>query len=193
MQSFDDLIVDVEGDRVTFCCAFCGREITTKIKTFEKKPLCMSCILRTSDIVSAEESIYFLEDEYSSAEKAFSADELKLLETKETFRPSMKSLCSCSCGKTHKVLFADLSKKNYRGCPKKRTRKGQNSSKEDKIRKLFTSRGCEYIGPYENNKTPTKYICSCGKEAEVRVHAITKAWKGCRECSYKKRAEFLRK
>nr|QZX43876.1 hypothetical protein MarQu_294 [Marseillevirus sp.] len=109
-------------------------------------------------------------------------------------KPSSKSVCGCeTCGKKHKALLSDLLRENYEVCASKRTRKGLGSSDEEKIRQLFASKGCEYVGPYVNNKTPTKYVCSCGKEAEVKVHTIKENWKGCRECSYKARAEALRK
>lgn len=193
MESFEELIVDVEDGKVTFNCAFCSRQLTTRAKTFEKKPLCMSCVLRTVEFETAEESIFFLRKEYKFAKRVFKDKGLTLLETKGTFRPSTKSVCGCICGKKHKALLPDLLKEGYEACPTKRTRKGMNSSKEDEIRELFLSKGCEYIGPYTNNKTPTKYICSCGKEAEVKVQIIKDSWKGCRSCSYKARGDAMRK
>lgn len=193
MQDFKDLILEKEEDRVTFSCAFCSREKTARRKTFEKRPLCSSCNLRTLDHDDIVDSVAFLKKEFRNAKRVFSGRGLVLLETKQTFRASKKSLCECVCLKKHKVLLEDLERDGYEPCPSKRTRKGQNSAKEDKVRALFESRGCEFVGPYENNKTLTKYVCSCGKEGEVRVHAIKETWRGCRECSYKARAKALRK
>lgn len=189
MQSYEHLILDVtDCKKVFFACAFCSRETTHTSKKFEKKPLCSICTIRSRDSETAEESISFLEEEFNHAKNTFFADGLVLLETKQSFRPSKKCLCSCSCGKNHKVLLADMRKENYRGCPSKRSRKGQGASLELDVRSLFESKGCKYIGEYQNNKTPVRYICSCGKEAEVATRSITEKWKGCRECSYKARA-----
>ncbi|AHC54980.1 hypothetical protein D1R32_gp263 [Tunisvirus fontaine2] len=153
----------------------------------------MSCAIRTIGCETAEEAFEFLETEYENAKQKLSEKGLTLLETKQNFRTAKKSLCLCECGKKHNVLLSNLEKKSYSACPLKRNRTGLGSTKEDKIRKLFKERGCEYIGPYVNNKTPTKYVCSCGKEEEVKVHSIKETWKGCRDCSYKSRAEALRK
>ncbi|AEA07205.1 conserved hypothetical protein [Lausannevirus] len=193
MQDIIKFIIDEKDDVVHFSCAFCSKERKLKKKTFEKKALCASCAIRTLGYDTLEDSFGFLKAEYEDASEKLSKHGLTLLETKQTFTSAKKCVCLCECGKKHRVLLSSFEKESYRPCPLKRTRTGLNSTKEDKIRELFKERGCEYIGPYINNKTLTKYICSCGQESEVRVHAMKENWKGCRECSYKSRAEALRK
>ncbi|AMQ10906.1 hypothetical protein [Brazilian marseillevirus] len=193
MQELREIIIRKKDGIVHFSCAFCSRERKLKKDTFMRKPFCMSCAIRTIGCETAEESFEFLESEYENAKQKLFGKGLSLLETKQNFRVGKKSLCLCECGKKHNVLLSDLERESYSACPLKRNRKGLGSTSEDKIRKLFEKRGCEYIGPYVNNKTPTKYVCSCGKEEEVKVHSIKETWKGCRECSYKTRAEVLRK
>lgn len=190
MQSYDRLILDVSEDKkVLFSCAFCSKETISSVKKFERKPLCSVCTIRSRELENAEESVAFLKEEYKDAKRKFLGDGLVLLETKQSFHPSRKCSCSCDCGKKHKVLLADLGKENYRGCPDKRTKKGQGAASEQTIKKLFKSKDCKYIGNYQNNKIPVKYICSCGKEAEVATRSITEKWVGCRECSYKARSK----
>nr|QZX43990.1 hypothetical protein MarQu_408 [Marseillevirus sp.] len=122
MQSYDRLIVDVEDGKVTFDCAFCSRRVTFKVKTFERKPLCMPCILRTKEFETTEDSIHFLRVERAFAKAAFEKRGLVLLETKQTFKPSSKSVCGCeTCGKKHKALLSDLLRENYEVCASKRT------------------------------------------------------------------------
>ncbi|ADB04110.1 hypothetical protein MAR_ORF343 [Marseillevirus marseillevirus] len=193
MQQLDEIVIEQRDGVVHFFCIFCSKERKLREKTFQRKPFCASCAIRTIGYETVRESYDFLESEYENAREKLLEEGLTLLETKQTFATARKSLCFCECGKKHRALPSDFERAGYTPCPLKRSRRGQNATKEDKIRELFRSRGCEYIGPYINNKTLTKYLCFCGKEREVKVHAIKENWKGCRECSYKARAEAMRK
>lgn len=189
------IVLEKIDGKVKFRCIFCGNKSRRTKETFKETPFCWGCTKVASENgAKKDEEIYeFMEERYQNAKKIFKTKNMELLSSRKEFKLGTKVEGKCDCGENHFVFMYDMERDTYIPCRKKRTKVGQGAMNLERVKKIFEEKKCEYIGPFVNTKTDTKYKCHCGKEAFVKIFRIKDTWNGCRTCSYKLRGEKAKK
>jgi hypothetical protein len=91
----------------------------------------------------------------------------------------------CACGNKNIKNFTQF--RIYQGCNECRIEQTRHNIED--VEKLFKDNGCILLETnYVNNHTPMKYICVCGKEAEI-VYTNFRRGQRCFDCGMKKKEE----
>ncbi|AHA45960.1 hypothetical protein ISTM_62 [Insectomime virus] len=191
-DAFEDCnigLIELKGKNIVFYCPFCEEVCSSSMGKLKGIVLCARCRKRVLGHEFTDMALDFLFEENKRMKKIF---EEKGLNPQETYINSERQKISCLCGRCgaeHLVSLKNVQKEGFSlPCIVK-----QRNLSNERVINIFKEKNCVFLGPYENNKVPTKYVCSCGKEAEVAISKITEKWIGCRQCSYKARALALRK
>jgi hypothetical protein len=93
-----------------------------------------------------------------------------------------KTLMNVICNNEHKTKISYGKWRQGHRCRKCRDETQVIYTIKD-VRKEFKEKGFQLIDDkYINNKTPMKYICSCGEESEVSLQGLRRKRLGCENC-----------